>query len=78
MNRTLIFEKFARGAQGAVAAPGAGLGLAISRQIISRMNGKLELVPSDTRGACFRLTLPLSKRPAPEGVLITAACCRAP
>ncbi len=33
--RTLIFEKFARGAHGTAAAPGAGLGLAISRQIIS-------------------------------------------
>lgn len=58
--RTLIFEKFARGSQGATAAPGAGLGLAISRQIISRMNGRLELVPSRARGACFRITLPLS------------------
>jgi Na+/proline symporter/nitrogen-specific signal transduction histidine kinase len=58
--RTLIFEKFARGAQGAAAAPGAGLGLAISRQIVSRMNGKLELIPAKGAGACFRVTLPLS------------------
>jgi len=62
--RTLIFEKFARGAQGAAAAPGAGLGLAISRQIISRMSGKLELVPSKGAGACFRVTLPLSEKSA--------------
>jgi Na+/proline symporter/nitrogen-specific signal transduction histidine kinase len=60
--RTLIFEKFARGAQGAAAAPGAGLGLAISRQIVSRMNGKLELVPSKGAGACFRVTLPVSSQ----------------
>ena len=65
--RALIFEKFARGAQGASAAAGAGLGLAISRQIMSRMNGKLELVPSRARGACFRLTLPLSKDTARGG-----------
>ncbi|MGN6488879.1 MAG: ATP-binding protein, partial [Devosia sp.] len=58
--RALVFEKFARGATGTAAAPGAGLGLAISRQIISHMNGKLELVPTRSRGACFRISLPLS------------------
>lgn len=58
--RALVFEKFARGGVWAAATPGAGLGLAISRQIINHMNGKLELVPIRGRGACFRLTLPLS------------------
>lgn len=57
--RKLIFEKFARGAAGNSAQPGAGLGLAISRQIVKRMNGRLELVPGTGRGACFRITLPL-------------------
>lgn len=58
--RKLIFEKFARGQSGGVTAPaGAGLGLAISRQLIERMNGKLELVPGTGQGACFRITLPL-------------------
>lgn len=57
--RSLLFEKFWRGAVGTTMAPGAGLGLAISRQIISHMNGKLELVPTRDRGACFRITLPL-------------------
>jgi signal transduction histidine kinase len=58
--RKMIFEKFIRGQRGeAVVAPGAGLGLAISRQIITRMNGKLELLPAAKRGACFRVTLPL-------------------
>jgi Na+/proline symporter/nitrogen-specific signal transduction histidine kinase len=59
--RTLVFEKFSRGAVGSTMAPGAGLGLAISRQIITHMNGKLELVPTRGRGACFRITLPLSE-----------------
>jgi len=58
--RKLIFEKFARGQSGGAAAPaGAGLGLAISRQLIERMNGRLELLPGAGRGACFRITLPL-------------------
>jgi Na+/proline symporter/signal transduction histidine kinase len=65
--RTLVFEKFSRGAVGTAMAPGAGLGLAISRQIISHMNGKLELVPSRGRGACFRITLPLSEVAAVAG-----------
>ena len=59
--RKLIFEKFARGQMGKGAAPfGAGLGLAISRQIIARMNGKLELMPARDRGAAFRVTIPLA------------------
>lgn len=58
--RRTIFEKFTRGEQGeSIASPGAGLGLAISREIISRMDGKIELIPTDGRGACFRVTLPV-------------------
>jgi Na+/proline symporter/nitrogen-specific signal transduction histidine kinase len=59
-DRTKIFEKFYRGRQAvARSVAGAGLGLPISREIIARMNGKLELVPASGRGACFRVTLPL-------------------
>lgn len=55
-----IFDKFYRGRSGdATPYAGAGLGLPISREIILRMNGKLELV-SGTEGACFRVTLPLA------------------
>jgi Na+/proline symporter/nitrogen-specific signal transduction histidine kinase len=58
--RKLIFDKFARGEHSATTSPpGVGLGLAISRHIIARMNGKLELVPTGERGARFRVTLPL-------------------
>ncbi|ODT65059.1 MAG: sodium:solute symporter [Pelagibacterium sp. SCN 63-23] len=57
--RKLIFEKFWRGVGGAGDHGGAGLGLAISRQIITRMNGTLELVPGPLPGACFRLRLPV-------------------
>ena len=54
-----IFDMFTRGEHGrSDATPGAGLGLAISRKIITRMSGALELVPRDTRGARFRVTLP--------------------
>ncbi|MEO3386878.1 sensor histidine kinase [Mesorhizobium sp. CAU 1741] len=58
--RPRIFDKFYRGRLGE-AAPygGAGLGLPISREIIMRMSGRLELVPDTHIGACFRVTLPL-------------------
>jgi Na+/proline symporter/nitrogen-specific signal transduction histidine kinase len=58
--RKLVFQKFARGAQGLAAAqPGAGLGLAISREIVTRMDGRLELAPVRHRGARFRIILPV-------------------
>ena len=60
-DREQIFEKFYRGRHGrSPSVAGAGLGLAISRQIIKRMNGELELLPGEGPGACFRITLPLS------------------
>jgi len=57
--RTLIFEKFARGKRGSVDQTGAGLGLAISRQIVQRMSGTLELMQGTLPGAGFRLKLPI-------------------
>ena len=58
----IIFEKFSRGYKTkGVDDGGLGLGLAISREIIDKMSGKLELVRSKERGACFRVSLPLSK-----------------
>ncbi|RIK84955.1 MAG: sodium:solute symporter [Hyphomicrobiales bacterium] len=59
--RPRIFEKFYRGRLGESAPyAGAGLGLPISREIVTRMKGRLELVGGLERGACFRVTLPLS------------------
>ena len=60
--RKMIFEKFWRGVSGSGDQGGAGLGLAISRQIIARMNGVLELVPGAMPGACFRVRLPVAGR----------------
>ena len=55
-----IFDKFYRGQRGRAAAyAGAGLGLPISREILARMRGTLELVPSAAEGACFCMRLPL-------------------
>jgi signal transduction histidine kinase len=57
--RKLIFEKFSRGKRSPADTRGAGLGLAISRQLVERMNGTLELVEGPLCGACFRVQLPL-------------------
>ncbi|MBF9035630.1 sodium:solute symporter [Rhodobacterales bacterium HKCCE2091] len=53
---SLIFEKFARLEAGSE-APGAGLGLAISREIMARIGGGLSYVPGHG-GAVFRVRLP--------------------
>lgn len=66
--RSRIFDKFYRGSLGeAVSNAGAGLGLPISREIVTRMNGTLEFVPDVAEGACFRVTLGLHK-PAVQAV----------
>ncbi|MFD2739908.1 ATP-binding protein [Sulfitobacter aestuarii] len=55
--RDVVFEKFAR-LDGGVGT-GAGLGLAICREIMGRLGGRIELMsPSD--GTTFRIRLPLS------------------
>jgi len=56
--RERIFSKFARGwAHTQTAVSGAGLGLAISWQIMRRFGGSLALVPEHRPGACFRVSL---------------------
>ncbi|MFT6658948.1 ATP-binding protein [Maritalea sp.] len=60
--RKRVFTKFTRGHRGVSnAQTGSGLGLAISSQIVSHMNGKLDLVRGSGEGACFRVSLPLSQ-----------------
>jgi signal transduction histidine kinase len=55
--REVIFSKFRRGSAYTQATEaGAGLGLAISWQIMRRLGGSLTLVPT-AEGACFRVTL---------------------
>ena len=52
----LIFEKFTR-LETTRDARGAGLGLAISREVIQRLGGKLSYLPGHS-GAAFRVRLP--------------------
>ena len=60
-DRERMFSKFSRGwAHTHSATQGAGLGLAISWQIMRRLDGTLELLPARGRGARFRVRLRLA------------------
>ncbi|MGL4235456.1 ATP-binding protein [Tabrizicola sp.] len=56
-SQALIFEKFAR-LTDANRAGGAGLGLAICREIMTNLDGAVDYLPGQ-RGAAFRVTVPL-------------------
>ncbi len=63
-HQSLIFEKFAR-LSDTRAAGGAGLGLAICREIMLRLGGDIAYLPGQG-GAAFRVTLPLAGAEAPR------------
>ena len=54
--QTLIFEKFSR--IGETKAGGAGLGLAICREVMARLSGAITYLPGQ-KGAAFRVTVPV-------------------
>ncbi|HAM91194.1 MAG TPA: hypothetical protein DCQ10_11080 [Rhodobacteraceae bacterium] len=56
-DQNLIFEKFSR--IGGHESGGAGLGLAISREILQRLQGDITYLPGQN-GAAFRIRLPES------------------
>jgi signal transduction histidine kinase len=63
--RELIFQRFKRGRQTSGQA-GFGLGLAIGRELATRMGGDLVLEAGDGPGARFTLTLPAAEAPQEE------------
>ena len=56
-SQSVIFEKFSRLAD-TRAAGGAGLGLAICREIVANLGGTIGYLPGQG-GAAFRVTLPI-------------------
>lgn len=58
-DRERVFERFARGN---TSAPGAGLGLAIVRQVIESHRGKVELIERHEGGLIVRMRLPRGAR----------------
>lgn len=63
-NRALIFEKFAR-LNDPARAGGAGLGLAICKEIMEFLGGGVAYLPGQG-GACFRISLPARPMRRPE------------
>jgi Na+/proline symporter/signal transduction histidine kinase len=58
-----IFEKFRQSGDTRYGRPaGTGLGLPISRQIVSRLGGSLDVRSASGKGATFSFTLPLAAR----------------
>lgn len=55
-NQQMIFEKFSRISDQSKAG-GAGLGLAICREIMQRLGGQINYLPGQG-GAAFRVVLP--------------------
>ena len=55
-----VFAAFEQADNGAARAfGGTGLGLAVSRQLVNLMGGRIALASEEGRGTCFTITLPL-------------------
>lgn len=57
--REAIFKPYRQGQAAQAVGKGAGLGLAIARQIVEGMGGQLTLEPGTGRGAAFSLVVPV-------------------
>lgn len=58
--RQLVFERFWQADATRSNRSGAGLGLAISKQIVDQHRGSIAVKPSEAGGACFVVALPTS------------------
>jgi len=56
--RERIFDEFFRTPTARATAPGAGVGLAMSRRVARALGGEITVDGEDGRGACFTLWLP--------------------
>ena len=60
--RHAIFERFRQGEGGTNRQfAGTGLGLAIAKEFIEMHHGRVEVLDSELGGACFQVTLPISR-----------------
>ncbi len=59
-----IFLPFGRIEQAsATQLPGTGLGLSISKHIVEHLGGRIELVPTETKGSLFEIQMPIDFAP---------------
>jgi signal transduction histidine kinase len=61
--RQHLFEPFNRLGRQRAGAPGAGLGLVITRQLVEAMNGQLRVESGPGLGSCFTIVLPTALAP---------------
>jgi signal transduction histidine kinase len=59
-DETRLFQPYEQGTQGRSNRQGAGLGLAITRQIVLAMGGQITACNAAEGGACFSVRLPMS------------------
>lgn len=63
-DQQVVFEKFRQGGDALTDRPqGTGLGLPISRQIVSHLGGELWVESEPGQGATFSFTLPVAQAP---------------
>lgn len=71
--RDAVWTPFFRGtAASAQGAGGSGIGLAIVRDLVTQMGGRIEIVPS-TKGAAFQVELPAEPRASTASARVDAA-----
>jgi signal transduction histidine kinase len=58
-----VFERAYRAPEASMVAPGLGLGLAITAEMVKRHGGAVFVTSSHPRGSVFTVTLPLDERP---------------
>ena len=61
----LIFEKFYRGRNRRDAAKGSGMGLAITRALLTAHGGAIDVESVPGRGTTFRIRIPIAERSSP-------------
>lgn len=67
-----LFEPFTQTAAGRSLQEGTGLGLALSKQFVQLMEGRLTVGSQPGKGSCFSFTLPLRPVDAPEPAAMAA------
>jgi len=68
LQREHLFEPFNRLGRHLAAAPGSGLGLVITRQLVEAMNGTLRVQSEPGLGSCFTITLPGAHNPSQDSI----------
>jgi signal transduction histidine kinase len=68
LQRQHLFEPFNRLGRQRAAAPGAGLGLVITRQLVEAMSGQLRVESEPGLGSCFTIVLPAAPRSAEDSM----------